>query len=273
MDVAVVVALAPLPVRCQEVEGVGSGCRPLRSLLVPARAGCSGGLLTATARGVWGSRSRCDQSRSLDRYRAHRDRLWRDRWCSVDHSRSRHQRTRFSLPAGEIGVTASGRTLSRIARVTARGQAGDYLVLLPACGRRSQDGWPNEKPRRVLGRLPRSLLWFLKRQRLSLLLQEGRFSPRFRLIGRVLPGVFEPVRILFPVAIGGIEGMTASAAGSGGAVCPSTAAAGAVTVGAATAMPAGAGDPPAPATVHGVPGVAWCAWRAWSYALTGDFPL
>ena len=93
--------------------------------------------------------------------------------------------------------------------------------------------------------------------------------------------------------------MTASAAGSGGAVCPSTAAggaviffgygcwvwvllcpstsaAGAVTVGAATAMLAGAGGPPAPATVHGVPGVpgvAWCAWRAWSYALSGDFPL
>ena len=99
--------------------------------------------------------------------------------------------------------------------------------------------------------------------------------------------------------------MTASAAGSGGAVCPSTAsggaviffvygcavcwvwvllcpstsAAGAVTVGAATAMPAGAGGPPAPATVPGVPGVAWCAWhawcawRAWSYALSGDFPL
>ena len=65
------------------------------------------------------SRSRCDRSRSLDRYRAHCDRLWRDRWWSVDRSRSRHQRARFSLPAGEIGVTASGRTLSRIARVTA----------------------------------------------------------------------------------------------------------------------------------------------------------
>ena len=91
--------------------------------------------------------------------------------------------------------------------------------------------------------------------------------------------------------------MTASAAGSGGCcvpvdccwwsghffvygcwvwglLCPSTSAAGAVTVGAATAMPAGAGGPSAPATVHGVPGVAccaWCAWRAWSYALSGDF--
>ena len=50
----------------------------------------------------------------------------------------------------------------------------------------------------------------------------------------------------------------------------STSAAGAVTVGAATVMPAGAGGPPAPATVHGVPGFTWCAW---SYALSGDFPL
>ena len=90
------------------------------------------------------SRSRCDRSRSLDRYRAHRDRLWRDRWWSVDRSRSRHQRTRFPCLLGD-------RTLSRIARVTTRGQAGDYLALLPACGRRGQDGWPDEKPRRVLG--------------------------------------------------------------------------------------------------------------------------
>ena len=52
MDVAVVVALAPLPVCGQEVEGVDSNCRPLGSLFVPARAGCGRGLLTATARGV-----------------------------------------------------------------------------------------------------------------------------------------------------------------------------------------------------------------------------
>ena len=47
-----------------------------------------------------GSRSRCDRSRSLDRYRAHRFHLWRDRWWSVDRSRSRHQRTRFPCPLG-----------------------------------------------------------------------------------------------------------------------------------------------------------------------------
>ena len=52
MDFAVVVALAPLPVRGQEVESVDSGRRPLGCLLMPARAGCGRGLLTATARGV-----------------------------------------------------------------------------------------------------------------------------------------------------------------------------------------------------------------------------
>ena len=153
VDVAVVLALAlaPLPVRGQEVESIDSGHRPLGSLLMPARAGCGRGrgrgLLTATACGVG--------ALGLDVTA-----------CGVTagglltapgHAVS----VRVSLPAGEIGVTASGRTLSRIARVTARGHAGDYLALLPACGQRRQDGWSDEKPRRVLGRLPRSLLWFL----------------------------------------------------------------------------------------------------------------
>ena len=152
VDVAVVLALAPLPVRGQEVESVDSGHRPLGSLLVPARAGCSRGLLTATARGVG--------ALGLD---VTGGGLLAAPGCAIS--------VRVSLPAGEIGVTASGRTLSRIAR----DQAGDYLALLPACGRSGQDGWPDETPRRVLGQLPRSLLWFLKQQRLSLLLQEGRF--------------------------------------------------------------------------------------------------
>ena len=164
VDVAVVLALAPLPVRGQEVESVDSGHRPLGSLLVPARAGCGRGLLTATARGVGalGLDPRIDTGHTVT-------------GGGLLTAAGRAISVRVSLPAGEIGVTASGRTLSRIARVTARSQAGDYLALLPACGRRRQDGWPDEKPRRVLGRLPRSLLWFLKRRRLSLLLQEGRF--------------------------------------------------------------------------------------------------
>ena len=52
MGVAVALALAPLPVCGQEVESVGSGHRPRRSLLVPAHAVSGRGLLTTTARGV-----------------------------------------------------------------------------------------------------------------------------------------------------------------------------------------------------------------------------
>ena len=52
VDVAVVLALAPLPVRGQEVESVDAGHRPLGSLLVPAHAGSGRSLLTATTRGV-----------------------------------------------------------------------------------------------------------------------------------------------------------------------------------------------------------------------------
>ena len=55
--------------------------------------------------------------------------------------------------------------------------------------------------------------------------------------------------------IGGIAGVTASAAGSGGAVCPPTVAGGAVTIGAAAVTPDGAGvSPAAPAAVPGVSG-------------------
>ena len=52
VDVAVALALAPLPVCGQEVVSVGSGHRPRRSFLVPAHAVSGRGLLTATALGV-----------------------------------------------------------------------------------------------------------------------------------------------------------------------------------------------------------------------------
>ena len=67
-----------------------------------------------------------------------------------------------SLPTGEIGVTASGYTLSQVALVIASGHAGNYLPLLAARGQGSQDGWPDVKHRRVLRRLSLSLLLFLK---------------------------------------------------------------------------------------------------------------
>ena len=173
MDVAVVLALAPLPVRDQEVEGIDAGHHPLSSLLVPAHAGSGRGFLTAIACGV---EALCLGVTVFDPRidTGHAVTALGVTSCGLLTATGRAVSVRVPLPAGEIGVTARGHTLSRIARVTARGQAGDYLALLPACGRRRQDGWPDEKPRRVLGRLPRSLLWFLKRRRLSLLLQEGR---------------------------------------------------------------------------------------------------
>ena len=67
-----------------------------------------------------------------------------------------------SLPAGEIGVTASGYTLSLVALVIASGHAGDYLPLLAARGQGSQDSWPDVKHRRLLRQLSLSLLLFLK---------------------------------------------------------------------------------------------------------------
>ena len=158
---------------------------------MPARDGGGRGLLTATARGVGALGLAVTVL---------------DPWIDTSHTVTACGVTSgglltapgritsvrvFSLPAGEIGVTASGCTLSRIARVTARGHAGDYLALLPACG---QDCWPGRLARREsqegVGAVASQPPVILKRRRLSLLLQEGRFSPRFRLLCRVLPGVF-----------------------------------------------------------------------------------
>ena len=120
VDVAVVLALAPLPVRGQEVESVGAGHRPLSSLLVPAHAGSGRGLLTATAHGVealsldvTGLNPRIDTSHAVTALGVTS--------CGLLTAPGRAVSVRVSLPAGEIGVTASGHTLSRIAR----GQAGD----------------------------------------------------------------------------------------------------------------------------------------------------
>ena len=174
--VDVAVALAPLPVHGQEVVSVGCGHRPRRSLLVPAHAVSGRGLLTATALGVealgrvvTGLDPRTDTGHAVTAL----DVSGRGLLTAT----ARVMSERVPLPAGGGGgggVTARGRPLSRVACMTARGQAGDYLAPLPACGPRNQNGWPDEKPRRVWRRLPLSLLWFLKPRLALLLLQEER---------------------------------------------------------------------------------------------------
>ena len=164
VDVAVVLALSPLPVRGQEVESVDTGHRPGRSLLVPAHAVTGRGLLTATGHGVE-ALGRGETGLAVTALGVTGRGLLTATGRSVSE--------RVPLPVGEIGVTARGHTLSRVALMTARGHAGDYLAPLPARGQRSQDGWPDEKHRRVLRRLPLRLLLFLKHRWQSLLLQEG----------------------------------------------------------------------------------------------------
>ena len=180
VDVAVGLALAPLPVRGQEVVSVGSGHRPRRSLLVPAHSVSGRGLLTATALGVE-ALGRVVTGLDTRTYAGHAVTALDVSGRGLLAGTARVVSERVPLPAGGSGVTARGRPLSRVARMTARGQAGDYLTPLPACGPRNQDGWPDEKPRRVWRRLPLSLLWFLKPWRALLLLQEERPLPRFRL--------------------------------------------------------------------------------------------
>ena len=171
VDVAVV--LAPLPVLGHEVESMDAGHRPRRSLLVPAHTESGCGRLTTTALGVealgldvTGLDPRIDTGHAVTALGVN----GRGLLTATGHAVS----VRVPLPAGEIGVTARGHPLSRIAHVTACGQAGDYLASLPARWSRNQDDGPDEKHRRVLRRLPLSLLRFLKRRWLSLLLQEGR---------------------------------------------------------------------------------------------------
>ena len=148
VDVAVTLALAPLPVRGQEVVSVGGGHRPRCSLLVVAHVMSGRGLLTATALGV----------EALGRVvtaLAPRSDIGHDVTALDVSSRglltatTRVVSERVPLPAGGSGVIVRDHTLSRVARMTARSQAGDCLLLLPACGPRKQDGWPDVESRRV----------------------------------------------------------------------------------------------------------------------------
>ena len=139
VDVAVVPALSPLPVRGQEVESVDAGHRPGRSLLVPAHAVTGRGLLTATGRGVEAlGHGETSLDPRIDTGLAVTTLGVTGRGLLTATSRAVSERV--PLPAGDIGVTACGHTISRIALVTARGHAGDNLAPVPTRGQRSQDG-------------------------------------------------------------------------------------------------------------------------------------
>ena len=224
---------------------VGGGHRPRHALLVVAHAVSGRGLLTTTALSV--------------------DALGRvvpglDPRIGISHAVSGRGlltapapavSVRVPLPVGECGAVVRDRTLSRIAR----GQACDYLLLLPACGPWKRDGWPDVGPRRVWRRLSLSLLWPGAAVGVPPV-SEGRPLPLFRLFLQELAKFFMSLSGSSSLGAPGVlAGVTASAAASGGIACPSSTAAGAATFCAATVTPAGAGVlPAAPAAGSGVSG-------------------
>ena len=118
--VDIAVALAPLPVRGQEVESVGSGHRSRRSLLVAAHAVNGRGLWTATALGV---EALGRVVTALDP-RIVRERSRSDRYCS------RRQRTRSPACRGERRDRSRSTALS--SRSHDRSRSGARLPDSPA---------------------------------------------------------------------------------------------------------------------------------------------
>ena len=221
VDVAVVVALAPLPVRGQEVESVDAGHRP-RARSCHERSRSSDRY--RSRRGS--SRSRRDRSRSVDRYRSRRQRTRggrRDRsWSPAlpNHSRDR-SRSSGRLPGSPACLRAE--ETGRLARRETQEDVGVVASQLPVVSEAAAAVTPVAGGA-ALTSLP-SAVQDLARFFLGL---SGSSS-----LG----------------AIGGIARVTASLA------CPSTAAAGAATTCATAVTPGGAGvSPAAPAAVPGVSG-------------------
>ena len=133
VDVAVVLALSPLPVRDQEVESVDAGHRTGRSLLVPAHSVTGRGLLSATGRGVealgrgeTGLDPRIDTGLAVTALGVTGRGLLTATGCAVSE--------RVPLPAGEIVVTARSHTLSRVALPSRSTRATTWLPC-PLAGR------------------------------------------------------------------------------------------------------------------------------------------
>ena len=205
VDVAVALALSPLTVRGLAVVSVGDGRRPLHALLVDAHAVSGRGLLTAAAlsvgalgRVVPGLDPRIDLGHAVTSLGVRGRGLLAAAAPTVS--------VRVSLPVGGCGAFVRDRTLSRIARLTARGHACDYLLLLPACGPWKQAGWPDVGHWRVLGPLSLSLLWPGAAAGVPPVL-EGRPLPLSRLF---FPGAcqvrLELVWLLFPGSIWSLGG-------------------------------------------------------------------
>ena len=232
---------------------MGGGHRPRHAPLVVAHAVSGHGLLTATALSVDalglvvpGLDPRIDIGHAVTALGVS--------GCGLLIATASAVSVRVPLPVGGCGAVVRDRTLSRIARVTARGQACVYLLLLPACGPWKQDGWPDVGPRRVWRRLSLSLLWPGAAAGVPPVL-EGRLLPLSRLFFAGACQVHELVWLLFPGSTWSLGGCDRFCSSVGGYRVPVFAAAGAATFCAVTVTPAGAGVlPAAPAAGPGLSG-------------------
>ena len=219
--------------RSREVSSRGRRCRSRsRSSYRSRLSGRERGRRSSSASRSSRGRSRCERSRSSDRYRSQRG---LDPRIDIGHAvtalgvsgrglltaTAPAVSVRVPLPVGGCGAVVRDRTLSRIARVTARGQACDYLLLLPACGSWKQDGWPVVGPRRLWRRLSLSLLWPGAAAGVPPVL-EGRPLLLSRLFLQEFAKFFMSLSGSSSLGAPGVlAGVTASAAASGGIACPS----------------------------------------------------
>ena len=197
------------------------------------------------------SRSRRDRSRSSDRYRSRSDHSRRDRSRSFDRYRSRRQQTRSPACWGDRSDRSRSHALPSRSRDRSRSRGR-----LPGSSARSRA----EEPGRLARRETQEGVEAVASQPPAVSEASVAVTP---VAGgaalTALPSAVQDLARFFLSlsessslgAIGGIAGVTASAAESGGAVCPPTDAGGATT----TCTTAGAGvSPAAPAAVPGVSG-------------------
>ena len=253
VTVAVVLALAPLPVRGQEIESVEGGHRRGRSLPVCGRVEIGRGLLTATALDACGpvlretgldpridtglaeialgmtGRSLLTATNHVVSVRAFPSSPWRSRSSDLPRRSRDCSRSRDRRPSSPDRSRSWEK--GRLARRDQQ-EGGETVAVsqAPAVSEASTGVTP------IAGGTPLSALPSDVQDLARFFLNLSGFSS----LG----------------AVGGVAGMAASTAGSGVQLCPSTSAGGAVALGAAIAILAGAGDlPAAPAAVPGMSGL------------------
>ena len=232
MAVAVVLALAPLPVRGQEVESVEGG--HLFGHCPPA-SGRDTRIAPALVLGETGLNPRIDTGLAETAIAM----AGRGLLTATDHVDS----VRVPPLAVELAVTRSPASSTDRSRLREEGQRAR---------REQQEGVETVKVSQApaVSEAPAEATPAVGGALLAALLSAVQDLARFflSLSGSSSLG-----------AVGGVAGVAASAEGSGVQLCPSTSAGGAVALGAATGIPAGASGPPAaPAAVPGMSGHQQC---------------